>query len=90
MIQTDFAFCSVHAQDDIKPTSIRLDLSDVEGERIEVSGLIDTTGPINPESRIVLYVGGQQYEMIFSELRRDTDFHTGSVKYSGCFKGVLA
>ena len=90
MIQTDFAFCSVHTQDDIKPTGIRLVLSDVVGERIAVAGWLDTAEPIDPEARIVLSIGSKQYELIFSELRNGIDFHTRAVKYVGHFAGVLA
>lgn len=88
MIQTNFAFCSVHAQDDIKPTGIWLELSDVAGGRIEISGRLDTAEPINPESRVVLAFGCKQYEMVFRELRKEIGYRTSEAKYSGYFTGV--
>ncbi len=90
MIQTNFAFCSVHAEEDIKPTGIRLDLSDVAGERIEIVGVLESAAPIRPESRVLLCLGDKQYVMVFSEVRKEITFNRLGAKYFGEFTGVAA
>lgn len=88
MIQTNFAFCSVHAEDDIKPTGVRLDLSDVAGERIEIGGVLESAAPINLESRVLLCLGDKQYLMVFREVRKEITFNRRSAKYFGEFTGA--
>lgn len=90
MIQTNFTFCSVHTEEDIKPTGIRLDLSDVAGERIEIGGVLESEVPIRPESRVFLCLGGKQYVMVFSEVRKEITQGRRGAKCFGEFTGVVA
>lgn len=87
MIQTNLAFCSVRTEDDIKPTGVRLDLSDVAGECIEIRGVLESAARINPESRVLLCLGDKQYLMVFSEVRT---CNRRDAKYFGEFTGVVA
>lgn len=90
MIQTNFAFCSVHASEDIKPIGILLDLSDVAGMRMEICGTLESATPINPESRVLLCIGDKQYAMVFSEVRKEITFNRIRAKYCGEFTVVVA
>lgn len=90
MIQTNFTFCSVRAEEDIKPTGVRLDLSDVAGERMEICGVLESAAPISLESRVLLCLGGKQYVMVFSEVRMEITFNHHGPKHFGEFTGVAA
>lgn len=71
MIIKDFTFCSVSYDTDFKIIGVELEMSDLPGQRIELTGRITSIEAIGPDANMQLHINGQTRRMLLTEQERD-------------------